>query len=230
MKSVEKETLNVQNELKTAISQLESLLALTPASIHEKTLENFYKWISAQVELLVAEQKPFSVPADALPKTIKKSSFEFFAKKYSKVKECYCSDNMGCYSRKSGISSEDATSLYRAMYLRPRNIVWIDFGFNVGCEFGGKHPALILKNLGKHALMVAPISTNKENTHSISNTIVTFSPDDCCDMQSKRERFTDITRITPVSVYRVCVGSAVGSLRREKHDEVLSKIRKYYGE
>jgi mRNA-degrading endonuclease toxin of MazEF toxin-antitoxin module len=35
------------------------------------------------------------------------------------------------------------------------NVIWVEFGFNIGCEFGGKHPAIILKNIGED-LIVAP--------------------------------------------------------------------------
>ena len=44
--------------------------------------------------------------------------------------------------------------------LKRGNVVWIDFGFNIGNEFGGMHPAVILKNFDKD-LFVVPISSKK---------------------------------------------------------------------
>lgn len=36
-------------------------------------------------------------------------------------------------------------------------VVWIDFGFNIGNEFGGKHPSIILRRI-KDSVFVVPIS------------------------------------------------------------------------
>ena len=47
-------------------------------------------------------------------------------------------------------------------------------------------------------------------------------------MPSLRARFTNITRITPVSVYRLDTTSKVGSLKKEKYQELLQKIKSYY--
>lgn len=126
------------------------------------------------------------------------------------------------------MSDTDATSVYCNSYLSPRNIVWVDFGFNIGNEFGGKHPAIILKNLNNDVLIVAPVSTNVNNSHVASNTVITFSGSDMYNMPSLRARFTNITRITPVSVYRLDTTSKVGSLKKEKYQELLQKVKNYY--
>ena len=44
--------------------------------------------------------------------------------------------------------------------LKRGNVVWIDFGFNIGNEFGGMHPAIILKNFDNE-IFVLPISSKK---------------------------------------------------------------------
>jgi len=42
------------------------------------------------------------------------------------------------------------------------DVVWVEFGFNIGEEFSGRHPAVVLKNGGK-TLLVLPI-TSKQPT------------------------------------------------------------------
>ena len=37
--------------------------------------------------------------------------------------------------------------------LKRGNVVWIDFGFNIGNEFGGMHPAIILKNFENELIL-----------------------------------------------------------------------------
>ena len=58
------------------------------------------------------------------------------------------------------ISLEDVKTLMRYILFKRGNVVWVDFGFNVGNEFGGIHPAVILKNFEKD-LFVLPISSKK---------------------------------------------------------------------
>lgn len=43
-------------------------------------------------------------------------------------------------------------------FLKRRQVVWVDFGFNIGEEFGGKHPAIILRTLSNNkSITVIPI-------------------------------------------------------------------------
>lgn len=42
------------------------------------------------------------------------------------------------------------------------DVIWVEFGYNIGEEFSGKHPAVVLKNGGK-TLIVIPI-TSKQPT------------------------------------------------------------------
>ena len=32
------------------------------------------------------------------------------------------------------------------------NVLWVNFGFNIGSEFGGQHPAVIIKKNGKRRI------------------------------------------------------------------------------
>ncbi len=48
----------------------------------------------------------------------------------------------------------------RSLVLIRKAVVWVDFGYNIGTEFGGRHPAIILKNL-KDSLIVIPLSSQE---------------------------------------------------------------------
>ena len=52
------------------------------------------------------------------------------------------------------ISYDDTMLITRKILLKRGNVVWIDFGFNIGNEFGGMHPAIILKK--KQPLSIFP--------------------------------------------------------------------------
>lgn len=48
--------------------------------------------------------------------------------------------------------------------LKRGNIVWVDFGFNIGSEFGGRHPAIILKRLKQiNQILVIPLDSSSDN-------------------------------------------------------------------
>ena len=40
------------------------------------------------------------------------------------------------------------------------SVVWVEFGFNVGAEFGGKHPAIVLRRTGS-SIFVIPLSSQR---------------------------------------------------------------------
>nr|DAH71669.1 MAG TPA: PemK-like protein [Caudoviricetes sp.] len=86
------------------------------------------------------------------------------------------------------------------------NIVWVDFGFNIGSEFGGRHPAIILRTFnGSDTITVIPLDSspidqkilNKRKTKGywveISNIY----------NMSFRPRWVNTLRVTTVSVIRV---------------------------
>lgn len=60
----------------------------------------------------------------------------------------------------TNISFDETMLIMRKLLLKRGNVVWIDFGFNIGNEFGGMHPAVILKNFDKD-MFVLPVSSKK---------------------------------------------------------------------
>ena len=47
--------------------------------------------------------------------------------------------------------------------LKRGNVVWVDFGFNIGTEFGGRHPAIILKRIKQiDQIVVIPLDSSSD--------------------------------------------------------------------
>lgn len=220
--------MSALSECATAVMELLNVVHKNDTGVPEDTLEMYCKWIQSKCDYLLKEREPFCVDRNHIPRTIQKVSYEYFSQKIGKVLDLYYSFEDNVYVRnKTEMTSEDATTIYCAMYLQPRKIVWIDFGFNIGKEFGGRHPAVILKNVGNNTLIVSPLSTNSNNL-APSKTVVTLSSKDVYNMSAEKNRFMSINRITNVSVYRVDTTSKVGSLCKEKYNELIEKIREYY--
>ncbi len=38
-------------------------------------------------------------------------------------------------------------------YIVRGDVIWVEFGFNIGKEFSGRHPAVVLKTVEKHYLL-----------------------------------------------------------------------------
>ena len=58
------------------------------------------------------------------------------------------------------ISKEEIKLLAKKILYKRGNVVWIDFGFSIGSEFGGMHPAIILKTFWND-LFVLPVTSKK---------------------------------------------------------------------
>lgn len=188
----------------------------------EKRSRLYLDWISRKTEFFQTERLPLEIPDKIFPKEI--TSFAYNKNKPEiqvKIDKYYSRSNNGDkYIRNSSpIDISDAYELLHNLIFIRGNVVWVEFGFNIGCEFGGKHPAIILKNLGE-ALIVAPLTSGTLTNPKPSEVII-----DMVFNLPRRDRYTNITRITPISIYRVDLNSPVGSIRSSKMKEIFNSIK-----
>ena len=104
--------------------------------------------------------------------------------------------------------------------LKRGTVVWVDFGFNVGNEFGGRHPAIILRKTGK-TIFVVPVSSQE--------------PDDVQDFHVKIDkvygfknmtRWTNVLKLQNVSIQRVDVTASIGNVKGKVLDEINKSLKK----
>ena len=91
--------------------------------------------------------------------------------------------------------------LMKYVLFKRGNVVWLDFGFNIGNEFGGMHPAVILKNFDND-LFVVPISSKKPSEYvkiekDLSEGRITLE-----EASEKKENITEIIELTNINGYR----------------------------
>lgn len=98
--------------------------------------------------------------------------------------------------KKDIVLQADIELLMRSLVLIRKTVIWVDFGYNIGTEFGGRHPAIILKNL-KDSLVVIPLSSQlpKNMDYNVKVDKVYGFPE--------MPRWANVTRITQVSLSRV---------------------------
>lgn len=165
-----------------------------------KLANEYYKWTTLKTTL-IQNEKTFKVPATALPNTIKSASYNWLRPdKQAVVSKYYCydkeTDKYVISVKKDTVTDEDIDTITRSLVLIRKAVVWVDFGYNIGTEFGGRHPAIILKNL-KDSLIVIPLSSQepKSMDYSVKVDKVYGFP--------LMPRWVNVTRITQVSLSRV---------------------------
>lgn len=176
----------------------------TQIDFHEpeqiKLANEYYKWTTLKTNLIL-DEKSFQIPPIALPNTIKKDTYKWLRpEKQAVVSKYYCydkeTDKYIISVKKDSVPNEDIEIIARSLVLIRKAVVWVDFGYNIGTEFGGRHPAIILKNL-KDSLIVIPLSSQEPKTMDYSVKI------DKVYGYPLMPRWANVTRITQVSLSRV---------------------------
>lgn len=165
-----------------------------------KLANEYYKWTSLKTHLILNE-KNFLIPSSALPNTINASAYEWLHKEKQEIVSKYYrydkeTDRYIISVKKSIVPKEDIELIMRSLVLVRKVVVWVDFGYNIGTEFGGRHPAIILKNL-KDSLVVIPLSSQMPKTMEYSVRV------DKVYGFSEMPRWANVTRVTQVSLSRV---------------------------
>lgn len=192
-----------------------------------KRLIIFLEWLTRKCAFFEEERLSLNIPDSVIPRHVTAFQYGKNSSETKRIIDRYyvpSPDGKGYVLKESPcFDPNDKEHLLRKLVLVRGNVVWIEFGFNVGCEFGGKHPAVILKNLGE-ALIVVPLSSGKPSSsrrYEIEIDLVYGLP--------KRDRYVNITRLTPVSVYRIDLTSPVGSIPSAKMKQIFEVLKSEWG-
>lgn len=98
-------------------------------------------------------------------------------------------------------------------------VVWVEFGYNIGSEFKGKHPALVLRNAGDN-LIVVPLSSQEPAAKKGYHVKV-----EKVHKLPMKTRWANIHRIMPISTKRIDFTSPNGSVGREIMNNISSAIK-----
>lgn len=121
--------------------------------------------------------------------------------------------------------------------LKRGNVVWVDFGFNIGTEFGGRHPAIILKQIKQiNQIVVIPLDSpsdipDTESKRENSEFWVKISEDEIRGM-TNQIRWVNVYNVTQISVLRVDFLDNEGNIKYfpvdyEVLDRIDEKIKKF---
>ena len=223
-----RKSLNTENDLKRGKLYFTWISDKTKKIENEKDIDYIYKNI---VQYTLKNYKIDKYNYERLNKQLKNI-----------VKNNYASKKNNYIFNNTNISKEDTMLLTKNVLLKRGNVVWIDFGFNVGNEFGGMHPAIILKNFDNE-LFVLPISSKrpkefKKLEQDYFNKRITLE-----ECEKKKEQITEIvqidsiyrfkdmirwaniTRMKKVSILRLNFNGTIGKVDGKYLSKINEKIR-----
>lgn len=99
------------------------------------------------------------------------------------------------------------------------NVLWVNFGFNIGSEFGGHHPAVIIRKMG-NGVYVIPLDSGKipeskkDKNYYINIPYVYGFP--------KMPRHCNIYKMTCIDPRRFDFNGTYGNI----HGKIMTKISK----
>lgn len=100
------------------------------------------------------------------------------------------------------------------------SVVWIEFGFNIGNEFGGRHPAIILRKTGS-SIFVVPLSSQepseKKDYHVKIDKVYGFK---------NMIRWTNVLKLQNVSIQRVDMSSSIGNVKGSVLNSINDALKK----
>ena len=99
-------------------------------------------------------------------------------------------------------------------------VAWVEFGFNIGNEFGGRHPAIILRKTGK-SIFVIPLSSQepseKKDYHVKIEKVYGFK---------NMIRWTNVLKLQNVSIQRVDFNSSIGNIKGSVLNDINDALKK----
>lgn len=223
-----RKSLNTENDLKRGKLYFTWIRDKTKKIENEKDINYIYKNI---VQYTLKNYKIDKYNYERLNKQLK----NIVKNNYALKKNNYIFNN-------TNISKEDTMLLTRKVLLKRGNVVWIDFGFNIGNEFGGMHPAIILKNFDNE-IFVLPISSKKPKEYKkleqdYHNKKITLEE---CEKKKGQVteivqidniyrfkdmiRWANITRMKKVSILRLNFNGTIGKVDGKYLSTINEKIR-----
>lgn len=188
-----------------------------------KRTTSLLEWVARKSALVAMERQDLIVPNTAIPKKV---HFLRFSKlkpdDQTFINQFYVPnhDNTEYLLNAPALTDpQDAEKIVRLLVFSRGNVVWTEFGFNIGCEFGGRHPALILKNNGE-TLLVIPLSSQeplvKKPYHVKIEKVYNYED---------KTRWASVTNLRPISVYRVDLSAQIGSVKGKVLDDIQKALK-----
>lgn len=234
----------------TYINYLKKLREFRKSLIIDKDIKRgklYFSWLINKTEKISNEKDNNYIYKNIVKYTlsnyrIDKYNYERLNSKLKNILDNnYIFKNNNYVFNNTNISKEDTMLLAKKILFKRGHVVWIDFGFNIGNEFGGMHPAIILKNF-ENELFVLPISSKKpieyrkieqdytdgkitlKECEKKKNEIVEIVQIDNIYKFKNMIRWANITRMKKVSILRLNFNGNIGKIDGKYLNLISKKI------
>ncbi len=208
----------------------------------------YFTWIKDKTEKIENEKAEEFIYKNIIQYTLKNYKIDTYTyerldrKLKSIVNDNYILKNNNYIFSNMTITKGDVLLLAKRILFKRGNVVWIDFGFNIGNEFGGMHPAIILKNFNSE-LFVLPISSKEpkefikieqeykdgkitlEECEKKKSKITEVVQIDSIYRFKDMTRWANITRMKKVSILRLNFNGTIGKIDGKYLSIINEKIR-----
>lgn len=239
--------INLKKEYLECLQKFRQFRKTLLLEAEQKRGKLYFSWIKEKTDKVINEKDESyiykKVIEDTLPKyVITQYTYNKSNKLIKNIINLNYIQNNGKYIfNNTNISVNDLKMLMKYILFKRGNVVWIDFGFNVGNEFGGMHPAVILKNFDND-LFVVPISSKKPLEYVKIEEKLANNELSKKEYDNKKEAITEIveilningfrkmqrwariTRMKKVSMLRVNFSGTIGTLEGKDMDIIAEKI------
>lgn len=190
----------------------------------------YFSWVKTKTEKVISEET-LDIPSKFLPMRIddyeyqrKNSTTKSLISKYYKEvqlpnKKIHKKD----MTKIQGISAEEIEYLTYNLVFVPKSVFWVDFGFNIGSEFGGHHPAVMIRKAGQ-SLLVVPISS----THVNRTLPYVVDIPQIYGFSQTKPRWTSVDRVISISPKRVDFNGTVGNISTSVFNTIKNGIKNRY--
>lgn len=194
---------------------------------NEKKTLLYFDWLLNKSEKFITEDQ-LSIPYQYLPKKINDYEYNRLSSKakvivdssYNKLDEKGSKIYKRVENKASILPNAQILFIVNEMVFTRGKVIWVDFGFNIGSEFGGIHPALILKKVGDN-LLVLPISSGVGDFSKDYNVEIPI----IYKFKKLMPRWTSVHRIQQISPKRILFTDH-GSINNQILKKIDEKLRR----
>lgn len=216
------------NLLKNICIQLNIPSVSSGDDITEKI--NYLQWLNQKTTLIFCHNQ-INIPQSWIQSEITSFQYQYLKRYLSPddmniidtyyIKKIYNNNEVYILDNTRIIAIDKKFRLAEILIFQKKHIVWVDFGYNIGSEFTGKHPALIVRNAGDN-LIVIPLSS--QPLDETKDYIVKVKKEHVYRLK-KIDRWANVHRMMPISVKRIDFSSPHGDIKKEAYDEIVKAIK-----
>jgi mRNA-degrading endonuclease toxin of MazEF toxin-antitoxin module len=115
------------------------------------------------------------------------------------------------------ITNEKSFSIPAGVTIKRGSVFWIEFGYNIDQEFGGRHPGIVLRQGGNTAIVV-PLSTQEPTENQKQSGL--YAEISRVYEFTRMRRWVNVLNAAPISIQRFDFSDTIGNVKGPELDKI----------